>query len=495
MAKTTRPLDVGVTEPDDRRLSELRFRMAFENAPIGIALLDETGTLTDANSALSKMLGYTPDELQGRTFASLTHPDDLEASNELVDRLARGETTSMELIKRYIDSQGLPVQARVSVSAITDRVGEVVQYVAQIEDITAWKQAEAAAAAREANFRLAFETAASGMALVDPENGRFVKVNAAGCRMLGYGEDELKTMTIADVTAPGDRARSMSRFRQVVTGELSHSQAKLHYLRADGTTAHALVSTALIRDPEDRPQYLVANVVDITEQVLAQDRLEEMVASKDELIASVSHELRTPLTAILGFAELLRGDATTLSVDERVELVQSIADQTSDLTNIVEDLLVAARADNDTLTVARVSVDLRAQAAQVIETMGQAPKPVALAGSGSRGIGDPARVRQILRNLISNAFRYGGDHIEVKICDRDSIVCVAVIDDGAGIPSDEHETVFDPYQRSSRYEGSSASIGLGLTVSRKLARLMGGDLSYRYEAGKSIFELTLQPAE
>lgn len=461
-----------------------------------MGLFDEDGLLTDANSALCKMLGYEHSELEGVSFTAITHPEDVPASEDAMEMLTSGgETATTEILKRYVANGGNSVVARTSVSAIKDSNGQIRQFVAQIEDITAWKRAEAEAAANEENFRLAFETAASGMALVNPRNGRFTRVNPRGCEMLGYTADELMELTISDVTAPGDRAASMNRFRQVVTGEKPYSQARLHYLKSDGTTAHALVSTAMIRDPVGNPLHLVANVVDITDQVQAQDRLEEMVASKDELIASVSHELRTPLTAILGFAELLRGDAPALSVDERVELVQSIAEQTSDLTNIVEDLLVATRADNNTLTVARVPVDVRAQAAQVLETMVEKPRAVELIGGSSTGIGDPARVRQILRNLLSNAFRYGGDRIVVRVCERDGVVCVEVTDDGEGIPANDRDTVFEPYQRASNHNRTAASVGLGLTVSRKLARLMGGDLSYRYEAGRSIFELSLQPAD
>jgi PAS domain S-box-containing protein len=330
------------------------------------------------------------------------------------------------------------------------------------------------------------------MALVDPTNGRFLKVNAAGCRMLGYAEDELKALSIQDVTAPGDREESFGRYRKVIEGEVSFSQAKLHYLRSDGSTAYGIISTALVRDAQGEPLHLVANVVDITEQVRAQDKLEETVASKDQLIASVSHELRTPLTGILGFSEILRDETSSMSTDERVELVQTIANQTTDLTNIVEDLLVAARTDNETLTVVRVPVDLRAQAAQVVETLARTGHPdVLVTGGTARAQGDPARVRQILRNLISNAFRYGGENIEVVAYECDSSSCVAVTDDGPGVPDDDQERIFEPYQRVSHREGLTASIGLGLTVSKKLANLMEGELTYRYENERSIFELIL----
>lgn len=480
----------------DRSLSDQRFRVAFDNASIGMAIADRSGILMTCNGALCQMFGYDKEEIEGRHFSEITHADDRDLSVDQMKRLLAGEIQATRMEKRYIHRSGDIVWARVGVASVVDSSGRVLHFVSQIEDITARRQAEAAAAASEEGFRLAFESAASGMALVDPENGRFLRVNDSGCRMLGYTETELRGLTIGDVTAPADRAASLVRFQSVITGEKPSSHAKLHYLRSDGSTAHAIVSTALIRDPEGRPIHLVANVVDITEQVHAQDRLEAAVASKDQLIASVSHELRTPLTAILGFAELLRNDNGTLATEESVELIQTIAGQTADLTNIVEDLLVAARADNETLTVARVPVNLRAQAAQVLETVGlEQATPIELSGDVTRGWGDPARVRQILRNLISNAFRYGGEMIEIVTYDNDSSSCVAVIDDGEGVPETERERIFEPYQRAPNTEGLTASIGLGLTVSHKLASLMDGTLTYRYQKGKSIFELALTPVE
>jgi signal transduction histidine kinase len=199
--------------------------------------------------------------------------------------------------------------------------------------------------------------------------------------------------------------------------------------------------------------------------------------------------MRTPLTAVVGFAQLLQIQDSGLSTEERAELIQSIADEGLDLTNIVEDLLTAAKAEAGTLTVVKVPVDLRANAAQVLETLNR-HQPIELVGSAVRVSGDPGRVRQILRNLISNALRYGGDEIRVNVIDEPS-PRVQVRDNGQGIHADERDRIFDPYQRAHDAPGLTASMGLGLTISRSLARLMGGDLTYRYEEGESIFELLL----
>jgi signal transduction histidine kinase len=218
-------------------------------------------------------------------------------------------------------------------------------------------------------------------------------------------------------------------------------------------------------------------------------QLRESLRAKDELIASIFHEMRTPLTAVVGFAQLLQNEESGLSSDERTELIQSIADEGLDLTNLVEDLLTAAKAESGTLTVVSVPVDLRANAAQVLETL-NGDRPIELAGPSVRVAGDPGRVRQILRNLISNAIRYGGERIRVVVVDGQS-PSIQVRDNGVGIPEEERERVFDPYQRASSAPELSASMGLGLTISRSLARLMGGDLTYVFEDSESIFELTL----
>jgi signal transduction histidine kinase len=222
---------------------------------------------------------------------------------------------------------------------------------------------------------------------------------------------------------------------------------------------------------------------------LAEGKLRDSLRSKEQLVATISHEMRTPLTAVVGFAELLQLPESGLSDVERFEMIRSIADEGRDLTNIVDDLMTAAKAEAGTLTVVRVPVDLRALAAQVLEAMREG-RPVEITGDSLRGSGDPGLVRQILRNLISNAVRYGGE--DIRICIYDSPTPRAEVrDNGEGIPLGERERVFDAYQRAHDAPGLTASMGLGLTISRSLARLMGGDLTYRYEKGESVFELHL----
>lgn len=237
--------------------------------------------------------------------------------------------------------------------------------------------------------------------------------------------------------------------------------------------------------------------LDVTDLRSAQSDLErtlatkeQLVESKDQLIASVSHEIRTPLTSIVGFARLLQD--SILSPADRQEMLGLLVHQSADLTNIVDDLLVAAKVDMGQLEVTSVSVDLRAQAAQALESLDPGTrKVVTLTEDTVRCAGDPARVRQIVRNLISNALRYGGPQIKVTVNAGPGFGSLAVHDNGPAIPETLTSGIFDAYTRGDAPLGLTPSLGLGLHISRTLALLMKGDLTYRHQDGHSVFELRL----
>ena len=230
------------------------------------------------------------------------------------------------------------------------------------------------------------------------------------------------------------------------------------------------------------------------EMVRVQGRLEELMRSKDEFLGSVSHELRTPLASVLGFATELRDRYEDFGEDERQELLTLIAVQGQDMADMINDLLVAARADLTGLVVSPSRVDIAGDIQAVLAHLPDVGSHVEVSDPSAEVFADPVRVRQILRNLIVNAHRYGGHQVEIHVADNDGFVVVQVRDNGDGLPEDEWETIFDPYQRSHRREGQPASVGLGLTVSRMLARRMDGDLTYRYEGEQSVFELILPAA-
>jgi signal transduction histidine kinase len=245
----------------------------------------------------------------------------------------------------------------------------------------------------------------------------------------------------------------------------------------------------------DRIVIVDLDVTDLRNTQRAMEELleikDQLVRSKDQLIASVSHEIRTPLSSIVGFAQLLQ-EASDISSEERQEMIELVVQESADLTNIVDDLLVAAKSDLGRLEITSVPIDLRAQAAQAVESLDSGPgRIVNFPRVTARCTGDPARVRQIVRNLISNALKYGGDDISLEVTSREGLGVLQVRDNGEGVPEADCTRIFDAYERGTQPVGLTHSLGLGLHISRSLAHRMGGDLTYRYEDGESVFELTL----
>jgi signal transduction histidine kinase len=224
------------------------------------------------------------------------------------------------------------------------------------------------------------------------------------------------------------------------------------------------------------------------------ERLEESIRSKDQFIASVSHELRTPLTGIVGLAEALKSDRQLFSDAELDEFMALITEQGAELGNIIEDLLVAARADIGTLSVKPATLDIGDQLRTILSlhsSKSSGRLSVSVRGDRAEAIFDPLRFRQIVRNLVTNALRYGGDHIWAEVEVRGQNVMAAIVDDGPGVPAGSEHAIFEAYGRGSNSIATPSSVGLGLAVSRQLAELMHGRLDYRRVDGLSRFELTL----
>ena len=218
-------------------------------------------------------------------------------------------------------------------------------------------------------------------------------------------------------------------------------------------------------------------------------QVEVATAQRDTFMATVSHEIRGPLTAVIGYVDLLRSG---LPDEERGEVLASVAREAADVEYLIEDLLVSARAEADSLRVAVVSVRLGAQVAQVLEGLDPVDTArIEVIADDCVAIGDPARVRQIVRNLVTNAFRYGGPSINIDVWSDDARCHLAVSDDGNGIDEADRNLVFEPFKQAANGRHVGASVGLGLPISRLLAEKMGGSLTYRFEKGHSVFELML----
>jgi len=215
------------------------------------------------------------------------------------------------------------------------------------------------------------------------------------------------------------------------------------------------------------------------------------VRDRSGLLTSVSDELRTPLTVVLSYAKLLAEPDVELDESVRSTMVQDMTDQAWDLAGVVEDLLAVARTEMGELNVVTVPVNLVANIAQVIESMGSRGWVINVIGDRTvTALGDPARFRQIVRNLLSNALSHGSEPITVEVSQTDRSAMLRVKDRGSGLSEELAGSVFD-HAVTGDITLAPGRIGIGLWISRELTGLMGGRLAYLRERGESIFEVTL----
>jgi signal transduction histidine kinase len=238
---------------------------------------------------------------------------------------------------------------------------------------------------------------------------------------------------------------------------------------------------------------LLLTASDTTVEAQARHRLEAVIRSKDELIAAIGHELRTPLTSVLGFAEIVE-DAMDQG-DTLRPLVSEVVRQSTEMAAIIDNLLVAARAD--AVATAPNRFDLTAEAVSVADALtrnlGSTPR---CASTGAvPAFANPARTQQIIRNLLVNADKHGGDSILLVTRKEDDSALLEVRDNGSAIPDEHRERIFDPYESSGPTPGQPAALGIGLAASRRLAEMMNGEIRYHHDGKWSVFALRLPSTE
>jgi len=216
----------------------------------------------------------------------------------------------------------------------------------------------------------------------------------------------------------------------------------------------------------------------------------DLVRERSTFLAAVSNELHSPLAAVVGYARLLSNTEAALDDETRSAMVRHMTDQAWDLAGIVEDLLTVAHAELGELHLVKVQVNVGANVAQVLESMGTRGSSVTVIESEDvLATGDPARFRQVIRNLLSNALRHGREPVTVEISRHVSEALVQVKDAGDGVGEELAQLIAD--QNTSGYSPSPGSLGLGLWICHELTRLMGGGLSYDRVDGETVFKAAI----
>lgn len=231
--------------------------------------------------------------------------------------------------------------------------------------------------------------------------------------------------------------------------------------------------------------------------------LRELMRRRSRFYANISHELRTPLNAIVGYNDLLLGDVFGGVSDDQREALDRIRQASQHLTDLIEDLLDLSKIETERLSLEPEEVD----PSELLADVGEALEPLARAQDvdlrirvGPRGgepFGtDPQRLRQIVTNLLSNAVRFGaGRPVDVRCRRRGRTLVIEVEDRGPGIPPERREEIFEEFVQLDR-PAEGAGVGLGLSITRSLARSFGGDVEVESEPGRgSVFTVTIPEME
>lgn len=330
------------------RLLNSRLGLATEAGGIGVWDWDILADILSWDKRMYAIYGIDPDSA-GNSYDMWrkgVHPNDLErVETALFDALAGGPAFSMEF--DIVLPSGELRKIKADAIVVRDEVGKPRHMIGTNLDITELRQAEESLRASEARFRSIFEHAPIGMAIVSLE-GRWLSVNNATCRIIGYDKQELEQNTsLQDVTFPADLAKELVFIEQLKAGLIPSYQLEKRYVHKDGKIVWALLTVTLLRDETDAPLYFIKQIMNITERIQSAARLQATLAEKDVLLKEVYHRVKNNLQVIsslfnLQLRLLPEGQART-ALKESADRVRAMAlvheklYQSSDLSSIALD--------------------------------------------------------------------------------------------------------------------------------------------------------------
>jgi PAS domain S-box-containing protein len=275
--------------------SEARFRAMFDNSSMGVFILDVTNLTLRFNDAARLLVNDPVPDRKLADVYELLDPRYRKAERENLDRLIKGDCESYEVLRRYERPSEDPRWARVTFSTIRSQDGQVRYIVALMEDITEQKDAEDSLRESEARFRAMFDNVSVGMSLMGLDR-HVMAVNQASERIIGYSEEELRSVDIAELTFLEDRSIGAAEFQELVAGQRDTFKMEKRYVRKNGEVFWGRVTYSLVRGDEDIPQYLVGSIEDITEQKEAAEKLEaqeaEYTLTLEQRVEERTRELR-----------------------------------------------------------------------------------------------------------------------------------------------------------------------------------------------------------
>jgi PAS domain S-box-containing protein len=504
------------TTIQDTRASQLLLEAIGECMPAGVYAKDISGKYIVCNSTAAAIIGVPARQVIGSKSSAL-FPVELAERIDAEDRQIVRRLTSIVSEQSYLvhdraligrttrgpikapDGQLLGTYGIIQdITELRNAVTELAESKAHLEDLIGLRTAALRAA--EQQFKLIIDSAAEGLIFVD-EEGIIRLVNPSGLALLGYTAAELYGRSIHEAIhhTIDDSIPSEPDACSLLTGVRSGSKCTLtdHYFwHRDG---HSIPVAAALNPifSDGQVSGSVISFFDISEQKQAETAREsaraaaEQIAQlKGEFLANMSHEIRTPLNGILGLAHI--GFRDSVGRGKAEQTFSRILDTGKLLLAIINDILDFSKIEAGQFRVESVPVDINSVLERSIQTVreladakGLAISHYQAAGVPAAILGDSLRISQILLNLLSNAIKFTQSGQIRLLVSRDmDWMEFRVIDTGMGISSESLQRLFKPFEQAdTSVTRKFGGTGLGLTISKRLAELMGGDLLIQSTVG------------
>ncbi len=482
------------------RESEARLRSLQDNLPVGLFRSTPDGHFLSINPTLREILGIPPEFSLDLLRVSEFY-DNLADRKRFIEQLRRHEIITNQTVKLRTLNGGA-VWASMSVRGMYDSNGELLHQDGIILDITAWWKAEG-----ERQLLLqAVDQSPSSIAIMD-KDGRIEYVNPKFCATTGYSAEEVHGRLFRALKEKPETVHVHKEMWEAIRGGREW-RGELQNRRKSGELYWEICQLKSVKDLHSDEAHIIAVMDDVTEDrriqqalIVAKEKAEEMNRIKSTFLATMSHELRTPLNGILGFASLLEEELHDPSLQEMASIIHSSGNRLLETLNGILDFSVV-EADKlnvnwEMVDVLRIVDDVhrlyQANAARkrLVFVVQLPDRPAELYTDGRL-------LRQILNNLTNNAIKYtstGSVRIVVNHAGDDGggMLEISVLDTGIGISRENRDLIFEDFRQVSEgYGRSYEGTGLGLSVSRKFARVLGGDITVDSEVGVgSCFTLRL----
>jgi PAS domain S-box-containing protein len=465
------------------RESEERFRLIFDEAPIGMALVTLDGSFVRLNRAFCEIVGYPAEELERLRFADITHPDDISDDLALAGKLARGEIPRYQLQKRYVRKDGSVVDTMLSRSMLRGRY-----FITQLEDITDRQRADVALRQSESQFRGLIEHMPDGVFVY--RDGRVAYLNAAMAALLDYDRAALVGKPIMDLLPPEERAPINERIRMLQETGRPTPPRETHFVRRDGSIFSA--ETVGMQIEFEGAPGLVVIVRDLTLRKQVEAALRRALAAREQVLGIVAHDLRNPLATIIMACGAL---------DQESRPKEIIRRSATRMNRLIQDLLDVALLEAGQLKVLRLPISARELLVEAVEMQRSLASSslvevqLEIEGDLPAILGDRDRLLQVFENLIGNALKFtgAGGRITVSATPGDREVLFSVADTGCGIAPSHLGQIFDTFWQVAASKGRLGA-GLGLPITKGIVEAHGGRIWVESALGRGSRFLFVIPS-